>query len=74
MESFLKLKKIKMNSEAKEILTTINRDINSMVNDIIYQRLHEKDNIDLINKNNAKMESLIVGIQQNVAYILEKME
>lgn len=63
-----------MNSEAKEILTTINGDINSMINDIIYQRLHEKDNIDLINKNNSKMESLIVGIQQNVTYILEKME
>ena len=63
-----------MNSDAKEILTTINRDINSMIDDILYQRLHEKDNIDLINKNNTKMESLIVGIQQNVTYILEKIE
>lgn len=62
-----------MNSDAKEILTTINRDINSMINDILYQRLHEKDNIDLINKNNTKMESLIVGIQQNVTYILERV-
>ena len=74
MKYFIKLKKNKMNSETKEILTTINRDINSMIDDILYQRLHEKDNIDLINKNNSKMESLIVGIQQNVAYILEKME
>lgn len=74
MESFLKLKKIKMNSDTKEILTTINRDINSLIDDIIYQRLHEKDNIDLINKNNTKMESLIIGIQQNVTYILERME
>lgn len=74
MESFLKLKKIKMNSDTKEILTTINRDINSLIDDIIYQRLHEKDNIDLINKNNTKMESLIIGIQQNVTFILEKME
>lgn len=63
-----------MNSETKEILTTINRDINSLIDDILYQRLHEKDNIDLINKNNTKMESLIVGIQQNVTYILERME
>ena len=63
-----------MNSDAKEILTTINRDMNSMIDDILYQRLHEKDNIDLINKNNSKMESLIVGIQQNVTYILERIE
>ena len=45
-----------------------------MIDDILYQRLHEKDNIDLINKNNSKMESLIVGIQQNVTYILERIE
>ena len=63
-----------MNSETKEILTTINRDINSLIDDILYQRLHEKDNIDLINKNNTKMESLIIGIQQNVTFILERME
>ena len=74
MKYFLKLKKNKMNSEAKEILTTINRDINSLIDDILYQRLHDKDNIDLINKNNTKMETLIVGIQQNVTYILERME
>lgn len=73
-EIFSQIEETKMNSEAKEILTTINRDINSMIDDILYQRLHEKDNIDLINKNNSKMESLIVGIQQNVTYILERME
>ena len=37
-----------MNSETKEILTTINKDINSTIDDILYQRLHEKDNIDLM--------------------------
>lgn len=62
-----------MNSETKEILTSINRNINSLIDDIVYQRLHEKDNIDLINKNNSKMESLIINIQQDVTYILERI-
>lgn len=62
-----------MNSETKEILTSINRNINSLIDDIVYQRLHEKDNIDLINNNNSKMESLIINIQQDVTYILERI-
>lgn len=62
-----------MNSETKEILTSINRNINSLIDDIVYQRLHEKDNIDLINKNNSKMESLIINVQQDVTYILERI-
>lgn len=62
-----------MNLETKEILTSINRNINSLIDDIVYQRLHEKNNIDLINKNNIKMESLIINIQQDITYILERI-
>ena len=49
-------------------------DIDNVINDVVAQRLHHKDDQEMIAKNNFQMERVLVGMQQDITVLLGQLK